>query len=467
MTTLGFSRPRPRAARPAAFLVAAVLVVLASYVARSVGVDDRGPTNVAGLRSGQSARSAVSNVQPPDAGTTLPVGLEQIDRSIATWTGNLRRDAKDFLAATNLAALYSARGRLTGNVDDYGRALTASKAAVAAAPDYAPGRLAETTVLLALHDFAAALASATAIYREDHGQLGALAATADAEQELGDYGAARSDLTKLAALTSGAPIDARLARLAYLTGDRDGGLALALRARDEGTSSDALAGDPSSGVFYHYQLGEMARLTGDATLAEAEYHAALALRPTDLGSLIGLAKVQAFGGRSSAAIATLRQATAIAPQPEAVALLGDLLSSSGDGAGAAREYALVREIRTLSDLAGSVYDRQLLLFELDHGGATVDVLARARSALAARHDAYGHDVVAWTLYRLGRFDEAAAESDAARSSGIVDARLLLHAGAIDIARGDADAGRTLVRKALVLGPALDPLERDEAASLLR
>jgi tetratricopeptide (TPR) repeat protein len=461
MTTLAVPRLHRPGLRPVVVLAAVAIVVIGSYGTRTLTAAPASKPPVAAPSA--SSGDAAADV----AALAASAGLEQLDKSIGIWTGNLRRDAKDFIAATNLAILYNARGRLTANIDDYGRALEAAKAAVAAAPKDPGGRLAETTVLLAIHDFGGALSLGSEIYREDPAQLGALAATGDAQQELGDYDAARATFQKLAGLTAGAAIDARLGRFAYLTGDAATGLRLASRARDEGTSAEAVADDPGSGVYYHYQLGEMARLTGDATLAVGEYEAALSLRPTDLGSLIGLAKVQAFEGRPTDAVATLRRATAIAPQPEALALLGDLLASSGDAAGAARQYATIRQISRLSALSGSVYDRLLLQFELDHGGATDDLLARARAALAERQDAYGHDVVAWALYRLGRFDEAATEAAAAQSAGIVDARIMFHAGAIAIARGDAEAGRAQVAGALALGPALDSHERTEAQALVR
>jgi tetratricopeptide (TPR) repeat protein len=287
-----------------------------------------------------------------------------------------------------------------------------------------------------------------------------------ASQELGDYRAAGAAFTELASRTGGAAVDARLARFDYLTGDDLSARRLALAARDAGTSAEADAVDPLSAVFYHYQLAELARLTGDSALAGHEYEAALAIRATDLGSLVGLARVDASSGDTATAIRLLRRATAIAPQPEALGLLGDVLATSGDTAGATRVEAEVRQIRRLSELEASVFDRQLLLFELDHGGATEGVLAEARTALAARHDVYGHDVVAWALYRLGRYDEAATESAAARSTGIVDARILYHAGASAIARGDL-TGRVLAERALALGPALDPIERSAAEALVR
>jgi Flp pilus assembly protein TadD len=146
-------------------------------------------------------------------------------------------------------------------------------------------------------------------------------------------------------------------------------------------------------------------------------------------------------------------------------LLGDLLAARGDEAGAAEAYETVRFIANLGSLQGAVYDRQLIRFELDHGGATTDVLDAARASTAARPDAAGHDLLGWALYRLGRFDEAAAEMDLARAHGANDARLRFHHGAIALALGEVTEGRTLIEGALADGPALDPIERAEAELL--
>jgi hypothetical protein len=113
-----------------------------------------------------------------------------------------------------------------------------------------------------------------------------------------------------------------------------------------------------------------------------------------------------------------------------------------------------------------VYDRQLLLFELDHGGATEALLSHARDALTARPDATGHDIVAWALYRLGRPADALAESQLALATGTRDARILAHAGAIELAAGDTASGSRDLQAALDLGPALDPALRTEVSTLL-
>jgi tetratricopeptide (TPR) repeat protein len=163
----------------------------------------------------------------------------------------------------------------------------------------------------------------------------------------------------------------------------------------------------------------------------------------------------------------LRAAADIVPGPETLAILGDLLAATGDADAAGVAYGTVRFIDELGSVQGAVYDRQLIRFELDHGGGSAEILAAARSSIAVRADAPGHDLVAWALHRLGRFEEAAVEILEARALGADDARLRFHDGAIALALGDRSGGIALLESALAGGPALDPIERAEALRLIR
>lgn len=451
----GHELRRPRAV---GVLVAAFVVAASSYL-------------FAGMRPGSAALPVTDRPGDPTtiaapAGATTQVAtisLEQIDRSIAAWSANLRSEPRDFLSATNLASLYHGRGQLIGSIDDHDRALRAVGTALEAAPTYAPARALDAAIRYTLHEFTGALAAADALYAEDPTQLGALATKADAELELGRIDLARRDLGLLAAQATGPEVDIRLARLAYVTGEHDEAVRLATAARASAMTEAANGGIADTG-FYAFAAGEYARLNGDATGAREGYSAALAIRPTDLGALLGLARIDAYEGDLDAAISGLRTATAIAPQPESVALLGDLLAARGDDAGAAEAFETVRFIAELGSVQGAVYDRQVIQFELDHGGATTAVLDAVRASVTAQPDAAGHDLLAWALYRLGRFDEAAAEIDLARADGASDARLRFHEGAIALARGAHD-GRALLQGALADGPALGPIERGEAERL--
>ena len=447
---------RPRAV---GILAAALVVAASSYVSTGLRSGGALPPTAAD-RLGDPTTIVAPN---GSTGRVATISLEQIDRSIAAWSANLRAEPRDFLSATSLASLYHGRGQLTGSIDDHDRALLAARTALEAAPTYAPARALDASIRYTLHDFAGALAVAEALYAGDPTQLGALATKADAELELGRIDLARRDLQLLSAQATGPEVDIRLARLAFVTGEHAEAVRLANAAR-AAAKTEAAAGGITDVGFYAFAVGEYARLAGDPTAARDGYAAALALRPSDLGALLGLARIEAYDGDLDEAIDGLRKATAIAPQPETVALLGDLLAARGDNQGAAEAYETVRFIAELGSRQGAVYDRQLIRFELDHGGATTAVLDAARASVEAQPDAAGHDLLAWAFYRLGQFDEAAAELDLARAYGANEARLRFHEGATALARGTRD-GRELIQGALAAGPALDPVEREEAERL--
>jgi len=88
-----------------------------------------------------------------------------------------------------------------------------------------------------------------------------------------------------------------------------------------------------------------------------------------------------------------------------------------------------------------------------------------QEARRERDDLYTEDTCAWALYRAGRLDEAEAASRKALALGTPDARLLHHAGAIRLARGDR-TGLALVRRALRLNPGFDLTGAAEAKRLL-
>ena len=462
MTTFTESTTR-RSHRPRAIgiLVAASILVVASYTLSGF---------IASPRQAPDAVRSAESIDGPGAlprveAAPAPDSIVQIERSIATWSANLAAEPRDHIAATTLATLYHARGRLTGDLGDQQRALAFAEDAARLAPSEAAGRSIQAVVLYTLHDFEGALRVAGSLFRADPTQLSALATMADAELELGRIELARGHLNQLATQAPGPEVDIRLARLAFLTGQPDEALRLAVAARDATAAALSIDGSGDLG-FSEFAVGEYARLAGDAALARTSFEAALAIRQTDLGALVGLARVHAFEGRTNEAVDALQLAVAIAPQPETVALLGDILESTGDPAAAATQFETVRFIERLGETQSSVFDRVLLRFESDHGGASDDLLAKARASLAARPDPSGHDAVAWVLYRLGRIDEAASEIAAAGADGSTDARYLFHRGAIALAGGDGAAGRADLERALALGPALDPHERAEAERLL-
>ena len=446
---------RHRGPRAAGLVIAALVVVAGTYLA-------------AGSRPGAATVQPAPQAREPstagvalDPGSVPSVSLAQVDHSIEAWSKNVAANPQDYLSATNLAVLYQGRGRLSYDLADYQRSLDAARQAITIEPTDVAARLAEASTLVSLHDFEAASKAADAILADAPALPAALAVRFDAQLELGRIDEARHDLAALGPV-GGAAVLIRQARLASVTGEADRALELAAAARHSAADDDV----QDLGI-YDYAVGEYARLAGDAATARARFTAALEARSTDVGALVGLARIDAFEGATGAAIDHLRHATAIAPQPEALGLLGDLLRRVDPSDAAAEETsATIRFIERLGDLQSTTYDRQLLRFDVDHDGTDDALLTRVRASVQARPDAAGHDLLAWTLYRLGRYADAAKEIDAARALGADDARLRFHDGAIRVALGDVDAGDALLRRAAESGPALDPLERDELAALL-
>ncbi len=450
---------RRRRIQPIGVLAAALLVVAGTYVTGLASEDVVDESPVATV----APAAAVRGPAEPGAATgpSSQVDLEELDLRIATWSAMAAADTNDYLSATNVGVLYLGRARLSGDISDYERAAAAVEQALVAFPGHGPARALDAVVQFATHEFSGALAAAEALLEDEPGHADALAVVGDASLELGQIGDARRAYAILAGVAPGPALDVRLARLAYVTGDPDRALAIATAARD-----DARAAGAGDMAFYEYQLGELARLSGDAPTAERAFRGSLDARSANVPALVGLARVEVATGRLDEAAMHLERAVAIAPQPDALGLLGDIEALRGNAAAAEDMYATVRLTGALSKLAGSVYDRSLIAFELDHGGANEAVLASARRSLAERPDAAGHDLVAWALHRLGRHDEASTEIARAVATGIVDARIQFHAGAIAIANGQASEGRDLVNAALSRGPALDPLERAEAELML-
>jgi tetratricopeptide (TPR) repeat protein len=453
-TTLNHSN-RPRV-RPIGILLAAAVLAAASY----------GTMWITGRSTPHSTPSTANRDEafsPPaiDEGAAGPADLAAIDAQIAVWGPKAAADSRDDISAGNLGVLFLGRGRLTGDAADYEKALAAADRAVAANPVSTGTRALKATVLQATHDFTGALTLAQAIVREEPRNVDALAVVGDAQLELGRLDDAAATYATIATIQSGPALDAREARLAWLRGDTSKAMSLATSARDAAARDGS--SDPS---FYEAQLGEMARLTGDAATARTAFDAALAIRPSNQLALLGSARLAAAAGDDATAIATLQKAAAIAPRPETLALLTDLLARDGDAKGAAAQAATVRAIEQLGGTSAKLFDRQLLGFELDHGGASQAVLDKAKAAAMIRPDAAGLDVVAWAAYRVGDQATATTYSDRAIATGTADARILLHAGAIAIARGNAVPGRVLVERALSLGVALDPLDHAFALAIL-
>ena len=456
--------PRPRRARPLAILGASLVLVVASQVASFLRpAAPAAPANPAApIAQAPAVDGPVSAPEAPVAGA--PADLRQIDHSISAWTRNLAANDRDFLSAANLGLLYEARARLSGDVTDYGRATEAANRSLAIEPRQLDVQALHARLLLATHDFAGALREAETLDRAAPDQPAVLSIMADARLELGDVDGAAVLYDRIAAAAPGPAATARLARVAFLRGQPTEALALA---------EAALAAAAETGVegpslsWYAYLAGTMALGAGTPEDAATWFDRALDAWSGSYLALAGRARAAAALGDLDAAIDSYRAAIAVAPQPDVLAALGDLLALRGETVGADAQYATVLAIAKLQGADGGlVYNRELVLFDVNHRRDLPTALALAEQELAIRKDAYGYDAYAWALLANGRAAEADAAIGTALATGIRDAMLLYHAGEIKLALGDRDAARTFLADALAIRGALDPLAASRAAASL-
>jgi tetratricopeptide (TPR) repeat protein len=397
----------------------------------------------------------------PPAGATERI-LERYARAIRAWTESLEASSANYLAATNLGIVYAGRARLTGDLSDYQRALQAADHALGLDPAYLPALELRATILFALHEFSAARSEAQRVVDREPTALQALAVIGDASLELGDLTGARAAYGQLAERSPSAPVWSRLAHLAFVEGDLDGALTHVGNALAATPSSAA----PEESAFYAFQLGELLRSAGRVGEAEAAYESALEALPDHIPATAGLARIREAQGRRTHAIALLEDVTARQPQPELVAMLGDLYALAGNTDAAERQYAVVERIGEVGTAAGSVYDRQLVLFAADHDRGVDAAVAAAEASLAHRTDIYGYDALAWALYKAGRLEEAATAAESALATQTSDPRIAYHAGMIAAARGEVDEARQLLERAVAGSAYLPPLQVPVAVQAL-
>jgi tetratricopeptide (TPR) repeat protein len=401
-----------------------------------------------------------------DTPTADASGLDRIRADIAFWSDRVQRQPKDFVSATEWAAVEIEFARATGDLSAWDQAERATAQALDANPGYGAAVGYRGSVLLALHRFAEARDMARPILATRPNDPFALSTLGDASLDLGAYADARAAYAALDKVAHSAASLVRLGRLAYLDGHPEQAVSL---TRQAASAADAEGSQGERLAWYRCQLGNLLASTGSPHEAEAVFAQALAVDPRSWLARVGLARIEASGGRIEAAIAHLSQAITIVPMPDTLARRSDLYElrgAAGDPKLAANDRATVEAIARLAGANGVVYDRTLALYLANHGLQADRAVAIAEKELALRTDVDGYDAYAWALLAAGRATDADRAMAKAVALGTRDARLLYHAGMIAAALHDGPRARELLTSALNLDATFDPLQVKRARETL-
>ncbi|HEX9963233.1 MAG TPA: tetratricopeptide repeat protein, partial [Pyrinomonadaceae bacterium] len=381
------------------------------------------------------SRTAASR---PEAELLQPFKTNQAtatDRNIKAAQGVIEKQADNPTGYNLLAAAFMQKARETGDFSLNARAEESLKHSFRVAPDNYEGTKLQAALLLNYHRFPEALKAAQraqAVNPRDHDVYGAMV---DALVELGDYKNAVDAAQKMVDLKPNTASYSRISYLRSLHGDTKGAIE-AMKMAVESASPQ----NPENIAWCRVHLGDELMNDGQLKEAEREYDHALYLFPEYHPALAAKARARYAAGDFDNAIIFYKRAAERVPLPEYIAPLGDLYAKLGRADEAKQQYEQVEFIEKMGEAGAETYSRQIALFWADHDLRLDEALAAAERERATRSDIYTYDVLAWCLYKKGRFEEAKAAVGEALRLNTHDPRLLYHAGMISLANGDNQKG---------------------------
>jgi tetratricopeptide (TPR) repeat protein len=398
-----------------------------------------------------AARDLGSSAPGPRSLATLEITSDEVrDRDIEFYHERVKRDPSGAFDLARLSALYLQRSRESGDWRDAAQAESLSRRSLRnrrERNDAAAQVLASS--LLTQHRFDEALEIARGLRDRNPTLASMRAMVAEIQMELGMYDSARVAFDSLESARGDLTVAPRLARWAEVDGRSDDARrlmrhSLALARRDPRTPREQIA-------WFWLRLGDIELRAGRFRAADSAYKAGLAARSNDYRLLSALARLAAVETRWSDAIQYGDQAIAQNFDPATLGILADAHVALGDTA-RGREYARALDVAVRSQ--PDAYHRAWSLFLLDHGRQTATVTRKINAELKTRRDIYGYDLLAWSLYKQGRYADARRSMTRALAQGTRDAQLFYHAGRIEQATGNTRAADSLLAQARALNPSL-------------
>ncbi len=143
--------------------------------------------------------------------------------------------------------------------------------------------------------------------------------------------------------------------------------------------------------------------------------------------------------------------------------MGDIYTKTGRSEQARQQYELVEYIGRLNDINKILYNRELAYFYADHDLKLGAGLELAKRELDYRRDIYAYDLMAWSLYKNGKPEDARDAIEKAIKLGTKDAKLFFHAGMIYSPSARKQKPRNSSRLALSTNPHFHLLFAETAA----
>jgi tetratricopeptide (TPR) repeat protein len=259
---------------------------------------------------------------------------------------------------------------------------------------------------------------------------------ADAQIELGRYGAAGESIQRLVDLKPGLAAYARASYFKELSGDPAGAVAAMRLAASAG-------GTPENVAYVQTLVGDLELGQGRVAAARDAYRSALRAHPPYPQATTGLARVDAAGGDLGSAAARLRGSTNALPLAGSLTLLAEVELAAGRPGAARGDLAAARAQHDMLTASGTLPDAEAVLFEADHG-SPARAVALGRRVWASAPGIRSADALGWAYTRAGEVGAGVAWTRRALRTGSRDPLFNLHAAvALDRAGLGREAERHL------------------------
>ena len=379
----------------------------------------------------RDAANGDQTAEPLIALSTAPYNESDVrDRDIELYDRRIREDPSSAIDRFTLARLLFTRSRNTGSTIDLERAekLVRESITERMQRNYQAFELL-SSLLMAQHKFTDARTVAMQADSLDPNNSSHLALLGEIELELGEYDAAATHFRAVNYDGRNFTTGARVARWYEVTGRIARARLFLTRAIVAVDRRDDLPREQVA--WFHYRLGELELRAGNVNAADSAFRRGLARNPDDVRILGGLARSALARNEWKRAIDYGERSTALQLDPATLGAISIAYEKLGDTAQAS-SYARAMSVSALQQ--PGVIHRAWGLFLLDHGTAKdrADVLKRAGRELRDRKDVYGHDLMAWALYRDGQIENARKEMRIALSQKTEDVMLTEHARAIGV-----------------------------------
>jgi cytochrome c-type biogenesis protein CcmH/NrfG len=397
-------------------------------------------------------RSSGGDGSPRPARTT--------DERIAGLRAQIEADPAKAGTYVLLSDAYLAKVRETEDPSFYAGAERALAEARRRQPRSTGVALGTASMAMSKHDFRAGLAWAERAHRQAPSLVRPLGVIADAQIELGRYGAAERTLQRLVDIKPGIASYSRISYFRELHGDLAGAAAAMRLAVAAGGSRPQDVSDVEA------LLGHLELARGNTAEGERLFRSVLYSQPGHLKARDGLADVDLAGGRAGAALARWRGLSAAVPSPHYATDVAELAAATGRPAESRRAVARVFALDRGLAAAGVHVATESAVFEADWGSPP-RALALARQGYAEAPSVGRADALGWALTRNGRPAEGLRHAREAMRLGTREPMFLYHGAIAARNAGHSGLARTWLVRLLDRYPAFSPLHHPRAERILR